>query len=120
MALYLVGRQWRLKPETAANHTLLRGETAILTVHAGNTVWLARNKEDCHALQAAMTSEDAAHLKACEDNQTAFAVPSGSKVKVLAASISRRQVEVLEGPLAGRVGWVEHEFLRPPKPGEVK
>lgn len=119
-ALYLVGRQWKLKPETPANHTILKGETAVLTVANGNSVWLARDKDDCYSMQVAMSKNDTSHLKACEDNQTAFPVPAGSAVRVIAASVSRRQVQILEGPLAGRTGWVEHEFLRLPKPGEIR
>ena len=73
--------------------------------------------DDCYAIQKAVVEKDQAFLKACADNQTAFPAPAGTRVKVLAEKVSRRQVQILEGPLEGRTGWLEHEFLSPdPRP----
>jgi hypothetical protein len=41
-------------------------------------------------------------------------------VKVLSEAESRREVEVAAGPQAGQRGWVEQEYLRPPRQGEMK
>jgi len=113
IVLFTVGQAWRLKPETKANRILHKGEAAVLAAPAGGEVWLAVNKEDCYPIQAAVAEKREDYLKACADNQTAFPAAAGTRVKIVAESVSRRQVQILEGPMQGRTGWVEHEFLRP-------
>lgn len=120
LILYGVGRVWRLKPETKYNHTLLKGETAVLTIGEGDTVWLARKPEDCYTMNVAMAHKDAAYLKGCADSNTACAVPAGTPVKILGASVSRKHVRILEGPLEGKEGWIEFQYLRPRRPGEFQ
>lgn len=115
-----VGRAWKLKPETPYSHNLYRGETAVLTNAAGDSVWLAVRKEDCSSMNVAMAKHDDSHLRGCEDAQTAFAAPAGTAVKVIGASVNRKQVTVLDGPLAGRTGWVEFQYLRPRRAGELR
>lgn len=117
---YGAGREWKLKPETRESHNLYRGEIAVL-VHAGHAdVWLARNKDDCSALNSAMAKHDEEHLRGCRENQTAFPVAAGTFVKVKDASVNRKFVTVLDGPLAGREGWVEFQYLRPRRAGEFR
>ncbi|MEJ5368985.1 MAG: hypothetical protein WHT08_11740 [Bryobacteraceae bacterium] len=111
--LFAVGQAWRLKPETQTVRILHKGDYATLAAPSGEEVWLAHRKDDCYPIQAAMTEGRQDYLKACADNQTAFPVAAGTRVKILAESVSRRQVQILEGPLEGRTGWVEHEFLQP-------
>lgn len=111
--LFAVGQAWRLKPETQTTRMLHKGDTAVLSTPAGGEVWLANKKDDCYPIQAAIAERNEAYLKACADNQTAYPAPAGTRVRVLRESVSRRQVEILEGPLEGRTGWVEHEFLQP-------
>lgn len=118
--LYGVGRGWKLKPESKYNHSLLKGETAVLTTPAGDSVWLARDRNDCYSMNVAMSRQDAAHLHGCEDAKTAFAVPAGTFVKVIATSANPMHVEVLDGPFAGKTGWVEFQYLRPRRPGEFR
>ncbi len=113
--LYGVGRMWNLKPETKYSHTLHRGETAVLTAETGNEVWLARKGKDSYQAQVAMGKNDIDWLKSA-----AVAVPAGTTVKVLHETESRREVEVMEGPQAGQRGWVEQEFVRPRRQGEIR
>lgn len=115
--LFAVGQAWRLKPETKTSRILHRGDYAVLTTPAGQDVWLAVKPDDCYPIQKAVVEKDDSYLKACADNQTAFPVAAGTRVRVLAEKVSRRHVQILEGPLEGRTGWVEHEFLAPdPRP----
>jgi hypothetical protein len=118
--LYGAGRAWKLKPESKYDHILLKGETAVLTIQGSDAVWLAFNKDDCYSMNVAMAHKDSAHLRGCEDAATAFAVPAGTFVKVIGASVSRKHVQVLDGPLAGKSGWVEFQYLRPRRPGEFQ
>jgi hypothetical protein len=118
--LYGVGRTWRLKPESKYDHRLLSGEIAVVKSPRGGEVWLALDKHDCYSLNVAMSKGDSAHLKACEDKQTAFAVSAGTFVKVIGESVSRVRVEVMDGTSAGRQGWVEFQYLRPRQPGEFR
>jgi hypothetical protein len=120
VVLYSVGRAWKLKPETKYDHILHNGEIAVLKKQGGSSVWLAVDRKDCYTISAAMSAQDTAHLKALEDNKAAFAVPVGTFVKVLGAADSRDRVEVTDGPLAGRAGWVEFQYLRPRQPGEFQ
>jgi len=118
--LYAVGRNWKLKPETEYNHNLYLGETAILTIQGGGSVWLALKKDDCSSMNSAMFQRDSSYLRGCEDAQTAFAVPAGAHVKVIGESVNRKHVQVVEGPQSGRTGWVEFQYLRPRRPGEFQ
>ena len=118
--LYGVGKNWKLKPETKYDHRLLAGETAVVKNQAGSAVWLALKKSDCYSINVAMSHRDLAQLKGFVDNHTAFAVPTGSFVKVIEESVSRVKVEVIDGASAGKQGWVEFEYLRPRQPGEFR
>lgn len=120
LLLYRVGRNWKLKPETRYDHNLYLGEIAVLRAQGSDSVWLALKKEDCSSMNVAMASGDLARLRGCEDSQTALSVPAGTQVKVIGESVSRKHVRVLDGPLAGRSGWVEYQYLRPRQPGEFQ
>lgn len=117
---YGVGVAWKLKPETKYHHNLYRGETAVLVGPRDGVVWLAYNKDDCYAVNVAMARQDESRLRGCEEAHTAFAVPAGTFVKVTGASVSRKLVTITEGPLTGRSGWVEFQYLRPLQPGEFR
>lgn len=118
--LYGVGSNWKLKPESTYHHSPYIGETAVLTIAGSEAVWLALDKNDCYAINVAMAGKDAAQLRGCADANTAFAVPAGTFVKVTGESASRNKVKILDGPLAGKTGWVEFQYLRPRRPGEFR
>ena len=120
IVLYGVGRTWKLLPESKYNHQLHPGETAVVTAQAGGIVWMAVDEKDCYPLAVAMSKADTAYLSAAENNKSAFVVPVGTLVKVLGESESRVKGEVMEGPLAGKQGWLEFEFLRARKAGEFR
>jgi hypothetical protein len=120
VVLYSVGRAWKLKPETRYDHTLHNGEIAVLKSPGNSSVWLAVDKKDCYSVSAAMSSKNPDRLRIFEGSQTAFAVPAGTFVKVMGQADSRNRVNVTEGPLAGRAGWVEFQYLRPRQPGEFQ
>jgi hypothetical protein len=118
--LYGVGRTWKLKPETKYDHTLLKGETAVVKSPGGGSVWLALDKKDCYPINVAMSHKDSAQLSGFEASKGAFSVPEGTLVKVVGGYESHVQVQVTEGPFAGKQGWVEFEYLRPRQAGEFK
>lgn len=114
LVLFAVGQAWKLKPETKATRILHKGDRAVLTAPAGGPqVWLTLRHQDCYWVQTALAENDLARLRALAANHTAFPVPSGTRVRVVSESVSRRQVQILEGPSSGQTGWVEHEFLKP-------
>lgn len=96
------------------------GETAVLMAQAAGEVWLATDKRHCYSLQVSMANKDAVALKNAESRGEAFAVAAGTQVKVVGESVSARQVEVLDGAMKGKSGWVEFEYLRPRKAGEFE
>jgi hypothetical protein len=118
--LYGVGRTWKLKPETKYDHTLLKGEVAVVRNPGGGNVWLAPDKKDCYPINVAMSHKDSARLSSFEASNGAFSVPVGTVVKVIGVYESDVRVQVTEGPAAGQQGWVEFEYLRPRQPGEFK
>lgn len=115
---FAVGQNWKLKPETAANHVVQKNETAILVNASGSPVWLCLRKEDAYRMQQAMVAGRTAELQDAADANTAFPVESGVAVKVLGASVDKRYVQVQSGPQIGKTGWVEFEYLRPARPFE--
>lgn len=118
LVLFAVGRAWKLKPETPANHMLHKGEQAMVANTAGKAVWLATSKQDTYTLQQAMGRQDQAALEQAAAQGAAFPVQVGTRVRVRSEAISRLEVEVLDGPDAGRTGWAEFEYLRPLLPSE--
>jgi hypothetical protein len=118
--LYGVGRMWKLKPETKYDHRLVQGEIAVVAGQGNRPVWLAVDKNDCYAISVAMLQGDSEKLKSLEESKAAFAVPTDTFVKVTGESVSRVRVEVTDGPLAGRQGWTEFEFVRPRRTGEFQ
>ncbi|HEY3441509.1 MAG TPA: hypothetical protein VGK29_12180 [Paludibaculum sp.] len=115
-----VGRFWKLQPETKYNHVLHTGEKALLTSKVGSKVWVALDAKDCYPIGVAMSKVDTAYLSSTETNQTAFVAPVGASVMVLGQTESRVHVEVADGALAGKRGWVEFEYVRPRKAGELQ
>ncbi|MBI5281489.1 MAG: hypothetical protein HY858_07395 [Candidatus Solibacter usitatus] len=101
--------------ETRQNHVVHRGEQAVLTAANGNA-FLALEREDCYHVQQAVSSRDKAWLETMEMQDKVLRVAAGTPVKVLQDSYNERKVEILEGPLAGKTGWVAWEFLSPPPP----
>ncbi len=118
--LYGVGRIWKLKPETNYAHMLHTGETGVVASTVGDTVWLARDQKNTYSVNVAMAQKDVASLQGSAASGAAFAVPVGTVVKVTDEAESRRRVEVTEGPLAGKQGWVEFEYVRPRQRGESR
>ena len=101
--------------ETRQNHVVHRGEQAVLKAGSG-AAFLALQHEDCYNVQQAISSRDHAWLETMEKQNKVLRVVAGTLVKVLQDSYNERQVEILDGPLAGRTGWVVWEFLSPPPP----
>lgn len=118
--LLAVGRYWNLKPDTPERHIVHTGETAVLTIPEGEQIWLANDKRHCYSLQVAMTNKDAAALKNAETRGEAFPVAKGTQVKVIGEAVSARHVQVTDGAMTGKSGWVEFEYLRPRKAGEFE
>ncbi|MGJ5817823.1 hypothetical protein [Paludibaculum fermentans] len=117
--LFGVGKAWKLKPETPENHTLHKGEVAVLTTTTGQAIWLAEAKDQTRSLQSAMGKQDRLALEKAEIAQTAFPATTGTQVRVKVEDGSRYQVEILDGLAAGKLGWVEFEYLRPIRPSET-
>jgi hypothetical protein len=118
--LLAVGRYWNLRPDTAERHVVHKGEVAVLIPLGSAQVWLAHDKRHCYSLQVSMTNNDTAALKNSEARGESFPVPTGAQVKVVDESVSARKIEFVDGPLAGRSGWVEFEYLRPRRAGEFQ
>jgi hypothetical protein len=115
-----VGRYWNLRPDTAERHVVHVGETAVLTAEGAERIWLSNHKRNCYSLQVAMTNKDQASLNNAVERGEAFAIAAGSQVRVKSESVSAREIEVLDGPAAGKTGWVEFEYLRPRRSGEFR
>jgi hypothetical protein len=115
---YMIGTYWDLKPETKYDHVVQSGETAVLTAAKSPTVWIAVQSRDAYEIQVAMSKNDESFLREAGAKQTAFPLAVGVRVKVTGESSNRRRIEILDGPMTGKTGWVEFEYLRPLRRGE--
>jgi hypothetical protein len=115
---FLAGRIWNLKPETKAAHVVHPGEAAYIWVPSGGKVWVSADRDRAYDIQVAITGNDIASLEKLEAAGAAFAVAAGTQVKILSESSNKRRIEILDGPQAGKSGWVVFEYLRLPKRGE--
>lgn len=115
----MIGRYWNLKPETKLDHVVHPGETAVAEGRGAPAVWVASEAALTYGLQAAAARGDEAMLKNAQAGNKAFPLEAGAQVRVTGDSGSKRSIEVLTGPNAGKTGWVEFECLRPLKRGEL-
>lgn len=120
LVAYGVGREWKLKPETRQNHVVHRGEVAEVVRSGGGQVWVAVRKDDSYPIQQAVTRGDDPFLRKEVESNSAFVVSAGEHVRVLGESANNRHVEILDGPNAGKQGWMEFEYLRPAAPDSWK
>jgi hypothetical protein len=116
---FLAGRIWNLKPETKSAHVVHRGEEATVWVKDGGKVWVTAERDRAYDVQVAITQKNYAALAQLESANAAFSVDSGTRVKVLSESSEKRRIEILDGPQAGKTGWVVFEYLQLPKRGEM-
>jgi len=98
--------------EDREHHVVHRGEMAKLTVKGGDSVYLAVERGDGYHVQEALSDKNTAKLEEMVSAGKAIKVAAGTMVKVLTDSYNERRVEVAEGPLAGKSGWVVWENLR--------
>ena len=99
--------------ETKEHHIVHKGETARLTIAGAEAVYVAVSKGETDAVVTAVNRKDAAGLEAMAQSGKAFRVEPGTPVRVIGESFNERRVEVTEGPLKGREGWVPFEWLEP-------
>ena len=99
--------------ETKEHHIVHKGEGARLTIAGAGEVYVATGKSETHALVTAVNRKDAAGLEAMAQSGKAFRAEPGTPVRVIGESFNERHVEVTEGPLKGREGWVPFEWLEP-------
>jgi hypothetical protein len=90
-----------------------QGEDAFLTVPSGD-VFVALDRTDSSRVQAAAAARDTATLENMVTGNKALRVPADTAVKVLEDSDRDRKVRITEGAFAGKSGWVDFQFLRPP------
>jgi hypothetical protein len=109
------GRIWNLKPSHGETDHTRRGQVALLTSPAAETVWLCLDRRDTYRMQQAMSQGDRAALEQAAERKSAFPVASGTEVMVTGSVSSKREVEVREGDHAGMRGWVEFDRLAPPR-----
>jgi plastocyanin len=91
LVLYAVGQAWKLKPETKYERRVMVGEVAFVKAAQEEVVKLEPD---------------------------GIEVTVGTPVKVIREKVEKREVEVMEGPNAGKRGWLLHENLRPRARGE--
>lgn len=109
------GRIWNLRPAHGETDHTRRGQIALLGSPEGAPIWLAIDRRDTYRLQQAMAQGEQTFLDEAANQEKAFPVASGSEVRVIGSSVSKREVEVLEGPHTGQTGWVEFDILMPPR-----
>ncbi|GEM_PF-6340588 len=112
LAFAFAGLSCHTPVEDLEHHVVHRGEMAKLTVKDGDNVYLMLDKKDAYHAEEALASKDLPRLDAMVASGKALKLPAGTLVKVLRDSYADRKVEVEEGPLAGKTGWVVWENLK--------
>ena len=81
------------------------GSTARLSVPDGGTVAVAPTREDLDSL-----------VRSAQDNTpnygSVFYVESDTRVSILKGGVAATEVYILDGPDAGRSGWVPKEWVK--------
>lgn len=97
--------------ETKEHHIVHKGEAARLV--GADAVYLSVAKGGTHQLVAAAGNKDSTALNEMVASGKALRAGPGTPVRVLGESFNERHVEVTDGPLKGRDGWVPFEWLEP-------
>lgn len=89
------------------------GSEAHVTAADADEVLVAATEESYDALNRALAAHDNEALTGLLMQGALFAVPKGTRVRVLAGSFTHVQVRILEGEHAGASGWIALEFVGP-------
>jgi len=112
-ALLLAGCEaWHFGEETKYTRPAHRGDTARLYAPPGYKYsFVATQRENCYELQKVLSNDDFAGIRRLAEADKIFSTDAGAKVQVLKDSYNEREVKLLEGPAAGKTGWVPFEWL---------
>jgi len=97
-------------PETKAQG--LGGEGVVL-IEGGYPVVLGVTEADLDAFTKASVAGDKAGVRELYLAGRIIDTPSNTRVKVIDRSTFRRKVRLMDGPRAGRAGWVPYEWVQP-------
>ena len=111
--LVLLFSACHMRRETPADHAVHKGEAALLIVSHHDHAYCAVAHPYAHALATAVDAEDAAGVQSMLDTGKALAMDNQTKVKVVGESFNEREIQVLDGPMQGKKGWVPLEWLLP-------
>lgn len=111
--LFLVLSACQMRKETPADHAVHKGESAVLMLANQEHAYLAVAHFDTHALAQAVEGKDRVKVQALLDAGKALAIDNRTRVNVIGESYNEREIQVLDGPMQGRKGWVPFEWLRP-------
>jgi hypothetical protein len=79
-------------------------------------VWVALDGSAFNEMLAAQDAQSLDTLARLAQTGKAKAYPTGTKVRIINASVFSRRVVVVDGEDAGKTGWVKAEFVVPPEP----
>jgi hypothetical protein len=113
LALLAAGCEaWHFGEETKYTRAAHIGDEARLYAPPGYKYsFVAVNRQDCYELQKVLSEEDFAGIRRLAESDRIYSMDAGAKVKVLSDSFNERQIKLLEGPDAGKTGWVPFEWL---------
>jgi hypothetical protein len=100
--------------ETKENHYVHQGERATLAIAGHDHGYMAVAQQDAHAVARAVETADAVALRKMLEAGKAVQFEKGVSVKVTGESFNERRIEVEEGSMKGRSGWVPFEWLHVP------
>jgi hypothetical protein len=88
------------------------GERGYVHSDAGPLVFLGTTKEDYKDVLKSLQARDQLGIYDLILKHCAFAVDPGVKILVVDYSWDLKQVRILDGENAGRIGWVHYKYLR--------
>jgi hypothetical protein len=90
------------------------GDVARLETDTGTMVFVAATKEALDRLNRLAAANDTVGVAQLAEAGLVYPVRHGTQARVLGAGWATMEVRIIDGPYAGRSGWVASEFVRKP------
>jgi hypothetical protein len=103
--------RWGPKPRVSPPRVGV-GDRAVLACKGGDGAYVAFDVRAWSRMAHAQARRDAAELGRLVDASEIALIPNGTPLRAVATHTMMFQVRILDGPHAGREGWVRKEFVR--------
>lgn len=96
------------------------GDEAILDQEGGHGCFVALDEKSWNAMIDAQIRNDEEELAVLMKKAKAIYLRNGTRVKVIASGLASKKVRIRNGLWEGKEGWVQTEFVRPRRAGDLQ